>query len=62
MGHSKGKNMNTIKTYGGTSSDVNKKVCLEVNAGKTKYMSVSRHQNAEQYHNIKIANKSVENV
>jgi hypothetical protein len=33
-----------------------------VNANKTKYVLLSRHQNAGQNHNIKIANSSYENV
>jgi hypothetical protein len=32
------------------------------NAGTTKYMLLSRHQNAGQNHDIKIANRSFENV
>jgi hypothetical protein len=35
---------------------------LEVNIEKTKYMLLSRHQNAEQNHNIKIGNRCFENV
>jgi hypothetical protein len=37
-----------------------KETGLEVNAEKTKYMVMSHNQNAGQYHNIKIDNKSVE--
>jgi hypothetical protein len=37
-------------------------VSLEVNAEKTKYMLLSRHQNALQNDNIKISNRSFENV
>jgi hypothetical protein len=33
---------------------------LEVNAEKTKYMVMSRHQNAGQSHTIKISNSSFE--
>jgi hypothetical protein len=39
-----------------------KEIGLEVNAEKTKYMVVSRDQNAGQNHNIKIDNKSFERV
>jgi hypothetical protein len=39
-----------------------KETGLEVNAGKTKYMVVSRNQNAGQNHNIKIDNKSFKRV
>jgi hypothetical protein len=40
----------------------NKKIGLEVNAEKTKYMVISRDQNSGQNHNIKIDNKSFERV
>jgi hypothetical protein len=39
-----------------------KEIGLEVNAEKTKYMVMSRNQNAEQNHNIKVDNKSFERV
>ena len=35
---------------------------LEVNADKTKYMIMSRDQNAGKYHNTKTDNKSLETV
>jgi len=35
---------------------------LEVHADKTKYMAISRYQNAGQNHNIKTDNKSFESV
>jgi hypothetical protein len=35
---------------------------LVVNAEKTKYMLLSRHQNAGQNHDAKIANRSFENA
>jgi len=34
----------------------------ETNTEKTKYMSIYHHENVGQYHNIKTANKSFENV
>jgi hypothetical protein len=37
-------------------------VGLEVNTEKTKYMLLTRHQNAGQSHDIKIANKCFEKV
>jgi hypothetical protein len=40
-----------------TLIDASKEVGLEVNTEKTKYMLLSRHQNAGQSHDIKIANK-----
>jgi hypothetical protein len=39
-----------------------KKVGLKIDAGKTKYMLLSRHKNAEQTHNINRADRSFENV
>jgi hypothetical protein len=42
--------------------DAGKKVGLEINSEKTKYTLLSRHQNAGQNHDIKIANRSFENV
>jgi hypothetical protein len=39
-----------------------KEVGLEVNTDKTKYMLLSRHQNAGQIHNIKIGDRSFEGV
>jgi hypothetical protein len=37
-------------------------VGLETNAGKTKYMTLSRHPNSGQNQNIRTANESFENV
>jgi hypothetical protein len=42
--------------------DSNKEVGLEVNAERTKYKLLSLCQNAGQNHDIKIANRSFENV
>ena len=39
-----------------------KEIGLEVNAHKTKYMAVSRYQNAGQIHSMKIDNSSIERV
>jgi hypothetical protein len=39
-----------------------KEIGLELNAEKTKYMVMSRNQNAGQNHNIQIDNKSFERV
>jgi hypothetical protein len=39
-----------------------KEVGPEVNTQRTKYMLMSRHQNSGQNHNIKIGNRSFENV
>jgi ribosomal protein S2 len=45
-----------------TLIDASKEVGLEVNAEKTKYMLLSRHQNARQNHYINIANRCFDNV
>jgi hypothetical protein len=53
-----GDNINTInKTEALTNAS--KKVGLEVNTKKVKYMLLSRHQNAGQNRNIKTANRSL---
>jgi hypothetical protein len=39
-----------------------KEVGVELNAEKAKYMSLSRHQNAGQNHDVKICNRCFENV
>jgi hypothetical protein len=55
-------NIDTIKKKTETINDASREVGLEVNAEKTKYMLMSRHQNAGQNHYMKIANRSFENV
>jgi hypothetical protein len=45
-----------------TLTDASKEVGLEVNVEKTRYMLVSRDQNARQNREIKIGNRSFENV
>jgi hypothetical protein len=45
-----------------TLIDTIKEVGLEVNTEKTKYMLLSRHQNAGQSYDIKIPNRCFENV
>jgi ribosomal protein S2 len=57
-----GDNIGAIKKNMGTLIDANKEVDLEVNTEKTKYMLLSRHKNAGQNHDTKIANRSFENV
>jgi hypothetical protein len=42
--------------------DAGKEVGLEVNVDKSKYMPLSRYQNVGQNRDIKIANRSFENV
>jgi hypothetical protein len=52
-----GDNIDTIKKNTEALIGANKEVGLEVNAEKTKYMLLSRHQNAGQNHNIKIGDR-----
>jgi hypothetical protein len=54
--------IDTIKENTRTLIDASKEVGLEVNTEKTKYMLLSHHQNVEQNHNLKIFNRSLENV
>jgi len=42
--------------------DATKEIGLEVNAHKSKYMTVSRDQNAERIHSMKFDNSSIERV
>jgi hypothetical protein len=56
-----GDNINTIENTQ-TLTDASKEVGLEVNTDKTKYMLLSRHKNAGQNYDIKIGNRSFENV
>jgi hypothetical protein len=57
-----GENIHTINKNTQTLIDASKEVRLEVNVEKTKYMLVSRDQNAGQNREIKIGNRSFENV
>jgi hypothetical protein len=57
-----GDTINTIKKDTETLIDVSKAAGLEVSAEKTKYMLLSRHQDARKNHDIKIANRCFENV
>jgi hypothetical protein len=57
-----GDNIDIIKKNTETLIDACKEVGLEINVEKTKYMLLSRHQNVGQYRDIKIANRSFENV
>jgi hypothetical protein len=45
-----------------TLTDASRKVHLEINVEKTKHMVLSRHQNVGCNQDIKIANRSFENV
>jgi hypothetical protein len=57
-----GDNIDTIEKNTETLIDATKEVGLEINVGKTKYMLLSRHQNAGQNWDIEIANRWFENV
>jgi hypothetical protein len=57
-----GDNIDTIKKNTETLIEAGKENGLEVNVEKTKYMLLSRHQNAGQDHDMKIANISFENA
>jgi hypothetical protein len=57
-----GDSINAIRENTETLLEVSRDVDLEINAEKTKYRTVSRHQNSEHNQNIRIVNESFENV
>ena len=56
--HILGGSVHTIKKNTEALVVASKVVCLVVNADKTKYMVISRDQNAERNHNTRTENKS----
>jgi hypothetical protein len=52
-----GDNIDTVKENTRTLINASKEVCLEMNEEKTKFMLLSRHQNADQNQDMKIANR-----
>jgi len=54
--------VDTVKKNAKSLVAATKKIGLEVNAHKSKYMTVSRHQNAGRIHSMKIDNSSIERV
>ena len=57
-----GESMHSIKKNTEALVSASKENGLEVNADKTKYLVISRDQNARRCHNIKIDNSSFERV
>jgi hypothetical protein len=57
-----GGNINTVKKNNESLLQASKDVGLEVNSRGNKYVMASRHQDAGQYHNIKIANEYFDSV
>jgi uncharacterized protein YabE (DUF348 family) len=57
-----GDNIDSIKKNTEALIDYSKKVGLEINVEKTKYILLSRHQNIGQNWDIRIGNRSFENV
>ena len=57
-----GESVGTVKENAEALVAANKEIGLEVNAYKTKYMVMSRDQNAGRIHSMKIDNSSIERV
>ena len=57
-----GKSIHTVKKIAETLVAATKEIGLEVNAHKTKYMTMSRDKNAGRIHSMKMDNSSIERV
>jgi hypothetical protein len=57
-----GHNVDSTKENTKTSIQCRKEVVLEINIGETKYMLLSRHHNTGQNRDIRMTNRSFENV
>jgi hypothetical protein len=57
-----GDSVNTIKENSETLLKASRDIGLEINAGKTKYMIMSRYPNSGQNQNVRITNESFEKV
>jgi hypothetical protein len=57
-----GDNIDTIKRSTESLINASMGISLKINVDKTKYMLLSRHQNVGQNRDVKIANRSFENV
>jgi hypothetical protein len=60
--HILGGSVHTVKKNAEALVVATKEIGLEVNADKTKYMIMSRDQNAGRSHNMRIDNSSIERV